>query len=89
MDDYLSMVSLLACLHAGLPLLYMAVIAPIGFLVDTDETGNHYGFYSNGTLTAWVEYCSATLTIVNPLSIAAVGSDMIHILSTPSLLPLR
>ena len=33
-------------LSSGLPLVYMAVVVPIGFLVNTDDIGNHYGQYN-------------------------------------------
>ena len=32
---------------SGLPLVYMAVVVPIGFLVNTDDIGNHYGQYNS------------------------------------------
>ena len=43
-------------LSSGLPLVYMAVVVPIGFLVNTDDIGNHYGVYdtANGELLAYV-----------------------------------
>ena len=34
-------------LSSGLPLVYMAVVVPIGFLVNTDDIGNHYGQYNS------------------------------------------
>ena len=45
-------------LSSGLPLVYMAVVVPIGFLVNTDDIGNHYGQYNatSGELLAYVRY---------------------------------
>ena len=37
----------------GIPLTYMAVVVPIGFLVNTDRnTTGHYGVYRNDTETS-------------------------------------
>ena len=37
----------------GIPLAYMAVVVPIGFLVNTDRnTTGHYGVYRNNTETS-------------------------------------
>ena len=35
-----------ATCYTGIPLVYMAVVVPIGFLVNTDDIGNHYGQYN-------------------------------------------
>ena len=44
------------CMHAciGIPLLYMGLVVPLGFLVNTEHIiGNHYGQRdANGRLTA-------------------------------------
>ena len=31
---------------SGVPLVYMALVTPLGFLVNTDNLGNHYGQYN-------------------------------------------
>ena len=36
------------CVCVGIPLLYMVVVVPLGFLVST-ENGIHYGRYNNVT----------------------------------------
>ena len=43
-------------MFAGIPFLYMLVVVPLGFLVNTGDSGNHYGLYNtqNGRLTAFV-----------------------------------
>ena len=43
-------------MFAGIPFLYMLVVVPLGFLVNTGDSGNHYGQYNtqNGRLTAYV-----------------------------------
>ena len=42
--------------YTGIPLLYMLVILPLRFLVNTDSTGHHYGQNNaqNGKLLAYV-----------------------------------
>ena len=32
--------------YTGIPLVYMALVVPLGFLVNTDNIGNHYGQYN-------------------------------------------
>ena len=37
--------------NVGVPLLYMGLVVPLGFLVNTDNiTGNHFGYYEDGHL---------------------------------------
>ena len=45
-----------ATCYTGIPLVYMAVVVPIGLLVNTDDIGNHYGRYNttSGELLAYV-----------------------------------
>ena len=38
----------LVCVCVGIPLLYMVVVVPLGFLVNT-ENGIHYGNYNTTT----------------------------------------
>ena len=42
--------------YAGIPFLYMLVVVPLGFLVNIDDIGYHYGQYNatNGELLAYV-----------------------------------
>ena len=36
----------LSVLRAGIPLVYMALVVPLGFLVNTDSVGHHYQQYN-------------------------------------------
>ena len=44
--------SVTVCMHVGIPLLYMILVVPLGFLVSTEHIiGSHYGRrYANGRL---------------------------------------
>ena len=44
--------------YSGLPLLYMTLVAPVGFLVNIDDIGPHYGYYnttSHGLIALVIE----------------------------------
>ena len=49
----------LVCVCVGIPLLYMVVVVPLGFLVNT-ENGIHYGNYN--TTTVYLSPFSITMT---------------------------
>ena len=77
--------------YAGIPFLYMLVVVPLGFLVNTDSTGHHYGQHNaqNGQLLVYV-YMHVQLhylaKLCNVYLIIDAGCDTTHTLCGLSLL---